>query len=231
MTPAAQAAQAAQNAEQPAGTPKALLLDLGGVVLHVDPRRCLAHWAAAAGVDAERLAERWHADACYAALEVDAIDFAAYTRSLSTQLGIALPADEWRAGWNALLGDPIAEVVRLLPEVAARIPLYCFSNTNRVHQATWEQRLGTLLAPFREVYVSWKLGLRKPDARAYRRVAAAMGYAPGDIAFLDDSSANVEGARQAGMTAWHVPEPSDTLRILERLSLATPDQALAMPQP
>ena len=193
---------------------KALLLDLGGVVIGVDPRGCFQHWSAAAGVDAAVIASRWRADDAYEAFEVGAIDFNAYIESLSRRLGITLPEDDWRQGWNALLQEPFESVVNALPEIAARIPLYCFSNTNVVHQSVWEQRHAEALAPFRKIYTSWELGCRKPTVEAYRRVAADIGVAPGDILFLDDNHDNVVGARAAGMPARRVADPAETLSVL-----------------
>ena len=199
---------------------KALLLDLGGVIIDVDPQRCFEYWAEAAGVDVGDIARRWRADEAYEAFEIGAIDFEEYLVSLSAQLGIPLDPDDWRAGWNALLGDPVTEVVAVLPTLAARVPLYCFSNTNVVHQAAWERRHADALTPFRRIYVSWQLGMRKPSTAAYRRVADDIGVAPRDIVFLDDNAANVEGARAAGLVARHVPNAAATLAVLREQGIA-----------
>lgn len=198
---------------------KALLLDLGGVVVDVDPQRCFEHWAAAAGVEAERIRARWRADRSYEALEVGVIGFPEYIESLSRRLGITLGMDDWRDGWNALLGEAIGPVVSMLPSLADRVPLYCFSNTNAVHQAVWEERFRDALAPFRHIYTSWQIGLRKPDVEAYRRVAEAIGSQAGDILFLDDNAENVRGALAAGLDAHHVPTPTRTLAVFEAAGL------------
>ena len=199
---------------------KALLLDLGGVVIDVDPQRCFEYWAEAGGVDVGRIADRWCADEAYEAFEIGAIGFDEYLANLSTRLGISLKPNDWRAGWNALLGDPIADVVAALPTLAARVPLYCFSNTNVVHQAAWERCHADALTPFRRIYVSWQLGMRKPSVSAYLRVANDMGVAPRDIVFLDDNAGNVEGARAAGLVARHVPNAAATLAALREQGVA-----------
>lgn len=48
-------------------------------------------------------------------------------------------------------------------------------------------------------------GVMKPDPRAFRGGAEALGLPAEQIVFLDDMPWNVEGARQAGMTAIRVP--------------------------
>ena len=197
---------------------KALLLDLGGVILDVDSRACLAYWARAAGKDVEHVAERWLADDAYEAFEIGAIDFAEYTAALSRRLAIELSAEEWRIGWNALLGDPFTEVAKALPKLATRVPLYCFSNTNAVHEAVWRPRVAGLLECFTKVYASCRIGCRKPDVDAYLHVAADMGFAPADIVFLDDNRDNVAGARSAGLDARHMAGEVATLACLRELA-------------
>jgi putative hydrolase of the HAD superfamily len=196
-------------------TIRALLLDLGGVVLGVDGRACFRHWARAAGVPAADIARRWQVGEAYAALETNAIDFDTYLERLAAQLGIELSKSDWQDGWNALLREPIAPVVDALPRIAEAIPLYCFSNTNAVHQAVWEERLGEALRPFRKVYTSWQIGRRKPDVEAFRYVAADMGRSAGEIGFLDDNQANVAGARAAGMAARRVTTAEETLAAVD----------------
>jgi putative hydrolase of the HAD superfamily len=65
-------------------------------------------------------------------------------------------------------------------------------------------------------------GVMKPDPRAFRDGAEALGLPAEQIVFLDDMPWNAEGARQAGMTAvrvpWDDPAPAiDTARELLRL--------------
>jgi putative hydrolase of the HAD superfamily len=62
-------------------------------------------------------------------------------------------------------------------------------------------------------------GVMKPDPRAFREGAEALGLPAEQIVFLDDMPWNVEGARRAGMTAvrvpWDDPGPAiDTARKL-----------------
>lgn len=203
--------------------PKALLLDLGGVLLRYRPQAAFDCWAEAAGVPAASIARRWAVDDAYKALEVGAIDFAEYARRLSLRLGIALPAEAWLRGWNAPIGKHYASVARLLPGLAARLPLYCFSNTNAAHQAVWQPQLDTLLAPVTKVYASWQLGARKPDAGAYRKVVADMGFAEGDVLFIDDNRDNVAGARAAGLDARHTTGAAATVAILKAVRRSTGD--------
>ena len=194
---------------------KALLFDLGGVVLKLRPRACFEHWAARSGVAAATLGARFRIDDAYKAHETGAIDFPEYARRLSARLGITLAEEDWRDGWNALFADTFEAVVERLPKVARALPTYAFTNTNAEHQAAWQARFGERLTGFEKIYASWQIGRRKPNPNAFLWVARAMDVAPERILFLDDSAANVAGARAAGMQAAHVTGEAVTRRVMD----------------
>ena len=197
---------------------KAVLFDLGGVIIEINPRACFEHWAGRAGVDIKELDARWLLDEAYKAHEVGAITFAEYTQRLSARLAIELTHDDWRDGWNALFVGPFRDVAAALAAAASRIPTYCYTNTNAEHQAAWQSLYGDTLEPFEKIYVSCEIGRRKPDVDSYLWVADDMGLAPGDIMFLDDSRENIDGAAAAGFQTLHVTGPHVTLRLLEDIA-------------
>ena len=209
---------ASRAAELPeASRPHAALLDLGGVIVDIDPRACFVSWARAAGVDVGAIAAQWAVDDAYKAFEVGAMDFDEYVDSLSRRLCISLTRDEWRTGWNELLRDLFEDVAGLLTLVASALPLYVFSNTNPVHQEAWQSRFASALTPVRKIYTSWEIGLRKPNVEAYLAVADDIGVAPADILFVDDNAENVAGGKAAGLDARLVRTPMETLAILRGL--------------
>ena len=197
---------------------RALLLDLGNVVLRVDFRRTFEYWAKAAGVVAEDLHQRWELDEAYELHEVGALEFEDYIGSLSQRLMIDLPLEEWRAGWNAVFAGAFRDVHTRLHTVRQRMPLYLFTNTNATHHAAWSTLYEDTLRHFDALFVSSQIGHRKPNVSAFRHVADAMGYAPEQILFVDDTEENVLGARAAGMDARMVTGVTDVVRILDELT-------------
>jgi putative hydrolase of the HAD superfamily len=49
--------------------------------------------------------------------------------------------------------------------------------------------------------LSHEAGVRKPDAAAFELAAERIGLTPPECAFVDDFTANVEGARRVGLMA------------------------------
>ncbi len=56
---------------------------------------------------------------------------------------------------------------------------------------------------FRDIVVSGKEKLLKPDPAIYAHAQKRFGHAPDEMLFIDDSLANVEGARICGWQAHH----------------------------
>jgi putative hydrolase of the HAD superfamily len=58
------------------------------------------------------------------------------------------------------------------------------------------------------------MGWRKPEPEAFEHVSREIGVPLERILFLDDTVANLEGARALGMKTVHVRSPRDVVRAL-----------------
>jgi putative hydrolase of the HAD superfamily len=72
-----------------------------------------------------------------------------------------------------------------------------------------------------DIVYSHEVGLRKPDPAVYALTASRLGVEPGEVAFLDDVAANVEGARAAG---WHAVLHQNTERSIAELEALIADE-------
>ena len=186
-----------------------LLFDLGGVVFGIDFDRAFSHWAKHAGVPVETIRSRFRADEWYERHERGEIGAAEYFDALRDTLGIRISDEQFAAGWNAIFEPESAEVFGLLQSLGPRIPIYAFSNSNALHQEFWELKYAKTLGLFREVFVSCAMGLRKPEAAAFRYVATSIGSEPENTLFFDDTRENVDAARDIGMSAIQVRSITD----------------------
>lgn len=180
------------------------MFDLGGVVFGIDLERACSHWSSHSGVPAETIRSRFRIDQWYERHERGEIGAAEYFDTLRDTLGIAISDEQFAAGWNAIFKEESAEVFELLRCLSPRIPIYAFSNSNVIHQEFWERKYAKTLALFRQVFVSCEIGLRKPEAAAFRHVIACIGSEPENLLFFDDTAENVDGARDIGMSAVEV---------------------------
>ncbi len=91
----------------------------------------------------------------------------------------------------------------LIEHVHAKLPIGCLSNTNALH---WDRHFGTwpILEHFDYRFLSYELGVVKPDKELFEHVVEALPAAAERVLFLDDNLVNVNGAIDAGLVARHV---------------------------
>lgn len=194
--------------------PKALLFDIGGVVIEIDMQRSFDYWSDRAGADVSDIAERHRRDEVHDRYERGEIATEAYMEHLRRLMELDLSHQEMVDGWNALLVREIDGIRAVLKRLSGVLPLFAFSNTNAAHVETLSARFSDVLAHFDTVYVSSSIGHRKPELKSFLHVADAMGFSPEDILFFDDSPINLDGARRAGLQTVHVRSHDDVLAAL-----------------
>jgi len=137
--------------------------------------------------------------------------------------GLSAGNEQLKEAWNAMLVGFPAEWFAWLEKLAAKYPVYLFSNTNQVHfervmEMSREQMQRPLNSYFTQAWFSHQVGVRKPDEEAYNTVLALGGLRAGDSLFIDDVLENVTGARKAGLQAIHLPPPLTVLDLDKQLT-------------
>ncbi len=196
---------------------RALLFDLGGVVIGFDFGRAFRLWAVRAECDPALVEERFSLDNAYEQHERGEIEASEYFAALRRSLEVNISDDDFIEGWNDVYLGPVPGIAEVLAMAQERLPVYAFTNSNPTHKSVWEVRYADELKPFRSVFVSSDLGCRKPDPEAFCLVAGRMGFQPHEILFFDDTSENVHGARLAGMEGVVVESSEEIRRALSQL--------------
>ncbi|ACY98888.1 MULTISPECIES: HAD family hydrolase [Thermomonospora] len=199
--------------------PEAIVFDLYGVIATHQPQEAKRAIERLAGIepgDAAGAARFWDA---YWALRpaYDAGQPAAeYWRAVAGRLGVSFadPAALARAdleSWTAV----DEEMVALVTELAERgHRLGLLSNIVADLVPVMEERHGHWLRRFAALTYSCRIGVAKPDPRAYEICARRLGVAPSDVLFFDDNEVNVQAARAVGMSAEVFTSPGQVRRVL-----------------
>lgn len=201
------------------GPVRALLFDLGGVVIDFDFAGAFQLWASRARCDPGLIAERFSIDDSYERHERGEIPAAAYFSILRQSLGIDLSDEDFIEGWNDVYRGLVPGMAEVLCAAQRHLPLFAFTNSNPTHKSVWEHLYASELRPFETIFVSSDLGVRKPDPGAFDLVARRMGFAPREVLFFDDGPENVEGARTAGMHGVVVGSIGDVRQALVRIGI------------
>lgn len=200
--------------------PKAIVFDLGGVLIDLDFDRCVRAFIEGLGYEKIRdLLDLWHQKGIYGDMEaglITADEFRAEV--LRESRPGCVPADVDRAMAGLLIGmDP--EKVPLLEELSRKYALYGLSNNNeisvkRMHEIYEENGLDWQRI-FKKEFISSRMKLLKPSREIFDAAAAEIGLPPAEILFVDDSQTNVDGALAAGWQALYYKQGTDLRACLE----------------
>jgi putative hydrolase of the HAD superfamily len=106
----------------------------------------------------------------------------------------------------------------LLVEVRGNVPVGCLSNTNALHWADHASRWN-LDDCFDVRFLSFEVGMLKPDREVFEHVSEMVGLPAERIAFLDDNQLNVDQANELGFKAHRVNGPIEARAVVCELGV------------
>lgn len=179
---------------------KAILFDMGRVLVPFDFATGYARIEAASGIPAAEIPERIAATGLIERFECGQIEGEQFARELSASLNLRATWDEFREIWNSIFipGELIPE--SLVKALAAKYRTVLLSNTNSIH-FEWLEPKYPALRHFHARVLSYEAGAMKPSPAIYRKAIEVARCRPEECFFTDDIPAYVEGARREGIDA------------------------------
>jgi putative hydrolase of the HAD superfamily len=188
-----------------------VLFDLGGVLLEVGgvgPMRELS------GIDTdEELWARWLGCRWVQQLEAGRCTPEEFATGVVADWELAVAPADFLATFGAWENQPFPGAPELVAETGAAARIGCLSNTNAFQ---WDAHFGELplIGAFEFRFLSFELGLVKPDPAIFEAVAAGLPASPDRVLFLDDNAVNVDAAATYGLTARQVRGVNEARRAL-----------------
>jgi 2-haloacid dehalogenase len=187
-------------------TVKAVVFDLGGVLIDWDPRylyrKLLADEAAVEEFLGSVCTPEWNAEQDRGRPFAEGV-----AELVERHPAHAAAITAYHERWAEMLAGEIPGTVEVLAELrAAGMPLYALTNWSAETFGVARERFG-FLAWFDGVLVSGEERMTKPDPRFFRLLLDRFGLDPGDSFYVDDSAANVEAARGLGFDAVRFTDP------------------------
>lgn len=188
-----------------------VLFDLGGVLLQVGgvaPMRELS------GIETEEeLWARWLGCRWVQQLEAGRCTPDEFAAGVVADWELPVAPSDFLATFGAWVNEPFPGARELVAETGASARIGCLSNTNAFQ---WDAHFGALplMEAFEFRFLSFELGLVKPDPAIFEAVAAGLPVSPDRILFLDDNAVNVDAATAYGFAARHVRGVGEARRAL-----------------
>jgi glucose-1-phosphatase len=178
-----------------------VLFDLGGVLIQpggVAPMRELSGLGSDEAVWTRWLSCRW-----VRRFEAGRCTPGEFAAGVVDDWGLDLEPAAFLREFGGWPEPPFEGALELVTEVQATVPTGFLSNMNSYQWAANYEGI-PLTEAFDFRFLSFELGLVKPDRAIFDAVAARLPVARARVLFLDDNEVNVEGAVEAGFAARHV---------------------------
>jgi phosphoglycolate phosphatase-like HAD superfamily hydrolase len=187
-----------------ATTSRAVIFDIGSVIVRVNLGRALAVVGASAGAgqSPEQMWAAIQADPLWDDWQKGKIGPHEWHRHLSQKFGTTLDFDVFCDAWNR------------------RCRLALLSNTDVIHVAYMEKNF-SFMQYFPVRIYSCRVGVCKPAPEIYLRALQEVGVSAGEALYIDDIEENVQAARKIGMLALRFTGVDPLYDALRRLKLLT----------
>ncbi len=189
--------------------PKAVIFDIGRVIVRLDPKRAFAPIAARITDAANSRAKQLSADQVWKLISADEhwqewqegrLSPAKWHRHLMQRLKLSLTYGEFRDAWNRVLDPELILPEELFVRLSAHCRLALLSNTDPIHAECLERRFG-FWRHFPVRIYSCQVGATKPSPSIYGAALKSLGVAASEALYVDDIPEFAEAARKIGLDA------------------------------
>ena len=190
-----------------------VLFDLGGVLIELGG---MASFQEMAGMHSEEeMWRRWLGCPWVRRFETGGCSPQEFSKGVVTEWQLQIPPEQFLEIFEAWPIGLFTGSAALLAALQGSVPIGCCSNTNVVHWA-YQSREWPMLDMFDLRFLSFELGLVKPDREMFEAVAEQVPAEQDRILFLDDVAQNVEAARAFGFQSEQVRGPEECRAVLAR---------------
>jgi HAD superfamily hydrolase (TIGR01509 family) len=190
------------NMSKDSTTIKCIVFDIGRVLIHLHPEQSFTLYEKM-GLDKDFLLNLFQQEnfLYFERGMITEQEFYEYVLSHSKK---DFDVIEFIKAWNAFLGTELEGINKLLQQLKQKYILCTLSNTNPIH---WEAiKNYPVFKHFQRHFLSFQLGLHKPDPALYKEIIQKLNLKPQEILYLDDLRENVLEARSQGIESEIVRE-------------------------
>jgi putative hydrolase of the HAD superfamily len=206
-------------------TIKAIIFDLGRVLLNINPKLTAAAFVKLGANQLESASNKKEMVSAQKKLETGSITPKQFRQEVQDVLDISVSDEEFDAAWNAMLqGIPFERILLLKKLQNSQYPLYLFSNTNAIHYKKILEIYKMDSAPeefnsfFNRQYYSHIIGMSKPNPESFKRILEENRLNPVETLFIDDLLENIEGAQSVGLQVLHLTSDKSILNLEDYIS-------------
>lgn len=195
---------------------RAVIFDLGGVLVRTEDRRPRAELARRLGLTYDELSRLVFESNSAGLATVGKITTKEHWENVRLALGLS--TDEFPSvrsgfwGGDALDAGLVDYIQSLRPRYKTGLLSNAWDNLRKVITHTWK-----IADAFDDIVISAELGLAKPDPRIYELAIKRLDLSANETIFVDDFPHNVEAAQKVGLQGILFKTPHQTRQELEQI--------------
>lgn len=203
---------------------KNIIFDWGGVISNIDYNETVKAFKKIGLDNFDEMYTQLKQSELFDRLEIGTIEPSEFRLKIREMLSENPTDEEIDAAWTAMLLDLPKERLDLLEKVKENYKIYLLSNTNIIHVTRYSKYIDKVYGHksfenlFIKAYYSHEIGLRKPHVEIFHHVLQENNLNANETLFIDDTPQHIEGAKKAGLHAFHLKKP---LQIVEIFSNGT----------
>ena len=184
---------------------KHIIFDLGGVLLNLDYKLTENAFIEAGVTNFPALYSQLQQTDLFDRFEMGQIGAGEFVDTLRNASPNPISEQQVLDAWNAMLLDFPVRRLQLLQQLRLHYDLFLLSNTNEIHEEMFnnillqDRGIPNIGVFFDKVYLSHRVGLRKPMKEIFERVLSDNGLDPAKTLFIDDSPQHITGAKTTGI--------------------------------
>lgn len=188
----------------------AIIFDLGGVILNIDYQLPVKAFRKLGIEDFSGYFSQASQSKLLDDYETGRISSSEFISSIREIVQPGTSDDQIIDAWNSILLDLPEQRLFTLEKAAENHRIFLLSNTNDLHIESFnrylldEFQLPSLEPFFEQLYLSYEVGLRKPDPRIFEYVLQDAGLDPQNTLFIDDSVQHIQSAKELGILTHHL---------------------------
>lgn len=183
----------------PANRIRAIIFDIGRVLIRVDISRATSGLASGLSLTPEEVWSAIEKDPRWPDWQEGRISPRDWHLHVTKRLGASLTFEQFTEVWNRALDPKPIQSESFLEKLSKKYRLALLSNTDSIHMTEEEARFPFFrFFPIR-IY-SFRVGASKPDPVIYREALKACKVRAEEAVYIDDITAYAEAAQRLGMT-------------------------------
>jgi putative hydrolase of the HAD superfamily len=194
-----------------------ILFDLGGVLWDIGGPDPLGQ-ASNGAIGPEEARVYWDRSEWLRRFDTGTCTPEEFAAGVIAELGLPVEPEQFLRHVAALSRGLMSGALSLLESLKDRYLVGCLSNNTEFFWKPLNEE-ADLRAVFHRLYLSYELGLRKPDAAIYEYALADLGVPPDRILYFDDREDCVAAARAIGLDVHQVGGVDDVRRVLTSLGI------------